>query len=69
MLPNPQETADLLTFTEEILNRKLHFIYYKLITCRVGSRNLFPFKMKHFMVKKPGKSLSGKAINNFHTEL
>ena len=23
MLPNPQETADLVTFTEEILNRKL----------------------------------------------
>ena len=25
MWPNPQETADLVTFTEEILNRKLHF--------------------------------------------
>ena len=25
MWPNPQETADLFTFTEEILNRKLHF--------------------------------------------
>ena len=25
MSPNPQETADLVTFTEEILNRKLHF--------------------------------------------
>ena len=25
MLPNPEETADLVTFTEEILNRKLHF--------------------------------------------
>ena len=24
MLPNPQETADLVTFTEEILNGKLH---------------------------------------------
>ena len=23
--PNPQETADLATFTEEIFNRKLHF--------------------------------------------
>ena len=23
--PNPQETADLLTFTEKILNGKLHF--------------------------------------------
>ena len=26
MLPNPQETADLVTFTEEILNGKLHFL-------------------------------------------
>ena len=26
MWPNPQETADLVTFTEEILNRKLHFL-------------------------------------------
>ena len=25
MSPNPQETADLVTFTEEILNGKLHF--------------------------------------------
>ena len=25
MCPNPQETADLITFTEEIHNRKLHF--------------------------------------------
>ena len=25
MWPNPQETADLVTFTEEILNRKLSF--------------------------------------------
>ena len=26
MLPNLQETADLVTFTEEILNGKLHFL-------------------------------------------
>ena len=25
MQPNPQETADLVTFTEEILNGKLNF--------------------------------------------
>ena len=25
MRPNPQETEDLVTFTEEILMRKLHF--------------------------------------------
>ena len=27
MWPNPQEKADLITFTEEILNGKLHFLY------------------------------------------
>ena len=26
MWPNSQETADLVTFTEEILNGKLHFL-------------------------------------------
>ena len=26
MWPNPQETADLVAFTEEILNGKLHFL-------------------------------------------
>ena len=27
MLPNPQESADLFTFTEEILNGKLYFLH------------------------------------------
>ena len=27
MWPNPQETADLVTFTEEILNGKLQFLW------------------------------------------
>ena len=27
MWPDPQETADLVTFTEEILNGKLHFLW------------------------------------------
>ena len=26
MCPNPQETANLVTFTEEILNGELHFL-------------------------------------------
>ena len=26
MRPNPQETVDLVTLTEEILNGKLHFL-------------------------------------------
>ena len=27
MWPNPRETADLVTFTEEILNEKLYFLF------------------------------------------
>ena len=38
MWPNPQETPDLVTFTEEILNETLHFLCSK--TC---------FTMREFM--------------------
>ena len=31
MSPNPQDTADLVTFTEEILKGKLHFL--RSVTC------------------------------------
>ena len=31
MWPNPQGTADLVTFTEEILNGKLHFLCVKFL--------------------------------------
>ena len=34
MLPNPQEIANLVTFTKEILNGKLHFL------CSVSSLEL-----------------------------
>ena len=37
MWPNPQKTADLITFTEEILNGKLHFL------CSVKSRRVSNF--------------------------
>ena len=33
MRPNPKETAELVTFTEEILNGKLHFLRSALL-CR-----------------------------------
>ena len=32
MCPNPQYSADLVTFTEEILNGKLHFLYSTLLS-------------------------------------
>ena len=44
MRPNPQETVDLVTFTEEILNGKLHFLRseckQKLITLTQFLRNI-----------------------------
>ena len=42
MWPDPQETADLVTFTEKILNRKLHFL------CSVSSTvfMILPKEMK-----------------------
>ena len=32
MWPNPQETADLVTFTEEIFNGKLHLQFAEAAT-------------------------------------
>ena len=49
MWPNPQFPADLITYSEEIFNRKLHFlcsddgnIGHKLKHCNVIDRNLRP---------------------------
>ena len=41
MWPNSQETADLVTFTEEILNGKLHFL------CSVEERKRKPKNEKN----------------------
>ena len=46
MWPNPQFPADLVTFTEEILNRKLHFL------CSVNSRGQY-FVFKISLTCKP----------------
>ena len=37
MWPNPQETEDLVTFTEEIFNGKLHFLYSAIDECFINS--------------------------------
>ena len=34
MWPNPQETVDLVTFTEEILNGELHFLCIDTFTSK-----------------------------------
>ena len=41
MWPNPQETADLVRFIEEIINGKLHFLYsVRDIHAKIGIPNL-----------------------------
>ena len=44
MWPNPQETADLVTFTEDSLSGKLHFLYL------VTKPNIFPNGCIYFEV-------------------
>ena len=39
MRPNPQKNAELVTFTEEILNGKLHFVYSDGNTTIIGTKN------------------------------
>ena len=54
MWPNQQETADLVTFTEEILNGKLPFHAVKIIFLDV----VIQIQMKHFQARYvPKKNL------------
>ena len=41
MWPNLQKTVDLVTFTEEILNGKLHFLCSVILTCIAYQSELF----------------------------
>ena len=61
-----QETADLVTFTEEIRNGKLHFL------CSEASRIMFPIERKvikecvHFKIREESyRGVSGLAIQSF----
>ena len=60
MWPNPQKTAGLVTFTEEILNGKLHFLYGEFGM----SLEIFVF----FFIKKAWKSF-GYTFTLFQTWL
>ena len=57
MWPNPQETADLVTLTEEILNKKLHFLCSELSTA--GERQIKTWfrglERNLFTIKKPAR--------------
>ena len=56
--PNPQETANLVTFTAEILNRKLHFL------CSGSSQRTNHFKNIFKIVET--QSLTLPKIPYFH---
>ena len=49
MRPNPYKTADLVTFTEEILNGKLHFLHSG---CFEGKLTTESERIKRFNVQK-----------------
>ena len=57
MWPNLQETADLVTFTEEILNGKLHFL------CS-ASNNFKIWRMWFFLLKFEDFSLNRKFLKS-----
>ena len=46
MLPNPQDTADLVTFTEEILNKELYFLFSEREGELTASYAMCPHNMK-----------------------
>ena len=81
MLPNSQETADLVSFTEEILNGKLHFLCsvsliskynnYKgyqsiVLLCYRGARYCF---MLHDTGRFDNNKDSGALVNSGAVEL
>ena len=58
MSPNPQKTADLVTFTEEILNGKIHFLYnedsYNPNSCNLKNdvaNVLSPWTFAHHLIR------------------
>ena len=69
MWPNPQESADLVKFTEKVLNRKLHFF-----VCRnfVNFRKLINFEINHSFLIKPfpniTKLVRAKIFKHFLSE-
>ena len=69
MWPNPQETADLITFTEEILNGKLYFcavkkckIFIFRSECKLHMK-LFPFDTQYCPMKFGSWAYDGGALD------
>ena len=56
MSPNPQETADLVTFTEEILNGK-HFFFCSVITFKHILKSIISESFKYIVLTKTDTQL------------
>ena len=62
MWPNPQETEDLVTFTEEILNGKLHYLCSDLY--KQVSLAAVPFEMsQQDVLKEPIRFSCGHNVH------
>ena len=59
MSPNPQFPADLVTFTEEILNGKLHFF---VVSCTFNLYPVLGIKGVTIYLLKPDSSSKKKPI-------
>ena len=56
MWQNLQETVDLVTFTEEILNGKLHFLCGVIEIYKSFSSTVYLFKVTNFFVTEEENS-------------
>ena len=52
MWPNPQETADLMRFTKEILNGKIHFLCKMIIFNALQGALCIMLAMSHLRLEK-----------------
>ena len=69
MWQNPPETADLITFTEEIRNGKLHFLccFISFMSTRPFDRNIWPsFIYSSFCVRPSDQKLGFSLIYFFY---
>ena len=64
MWPNPPFPADLVTFTEEILNGKLHFLCSKTLIVKRSFWDKFQFGIRFYIFEKDLKfeNLEFKAL-------
>ena len=71
MWPNQQESADLVTFTEEILNGQLHFlcsVLHVMTKSKIWRILLFSFFLqRRFQDPAKDGNLFPKIVNNFNS--